>query len=126
MTELLADLITILENSRICTNSRILETTVFSIRQFAFKIRTAIYSTFTLQLRIYFNDGHYDYSYQVFDKKPLCRWDNKEHFPELMSFPHHFHAPDGKIIESSLKGDPRADVGIVLAELEELLPDVGA
>ena len=87
MNILLAEIITLLDDSETCDNTQILETAFFSSQQFAFKIRTKVFSSFTLQMRIYFNKGHCDYSYQVFDKAPLCRWDNKEHFPTLSFFP---------------------------------------
>ncbi len=26
------------------------------------------------------------------------RWDNKEHFPEIVSYPHHFHSAAGESV----------------------------
>ncbi|MFQ5706205.1 MAG: DUF6516 family protein [bacterium] len=106
----------------VCRNSKIIETTYFSQEQFSLKIRTNLVPSSALQTRIYFNHGHFDYSYQLFSDSPLCRWDNAQHFPELTSFPHHYHNVDGKVLESPLKGRPVEDLRRVLAELENLLP----
>lgn len=119
--QLLADLISLLDQSGYCENTQILDTAHFSFEQFSFKIRTTIFSCYTLQIKIYFNKGHYDYSYQVFDKGPLLRWDNKEHFPSLKTFPHHFHTRTGDVVESSLRGAPVSDLKVVLEELSRLL-----
>jgi hypothetical protein len=75
----------------------------------------------TLQIRIYFNQNHYDYSIQVLDPEPLYRWDNKEHFPDLKTYPHHFHAKSHDITDSSLTGKPLLDLQIILNELKKLL-----
>lgn len=118
LNRLLAEFVTLLDSFEICDNTQIMETAIFSSEQFAFKIRTTIFSSFTLQIRIYFNQGHCDYSYRVLDETPLCRWDNKEHFLAMGSFPHHFHTMDGKVCESPPKGDPVPDLKLVLAELK--------
>lgn len=120
LSTLLAELISRLENSGFCENIRIVETAFFSTAQFSCKIRATIFSTFTLQIRLYCNHEHWDYSYQIFDDEPLCRWDNKEHFPELSNHPHHFHTKDGEVVASPLCGDPRQDLNFVLNELPGL------
>jgi hypothetical protein len=119
--QLLTELISLLDTSGLCDRTQIMETSIFSFEQFAFKIRTTIFSSYSFQIRIYFNEGYCDYSYQVYEKDPLCRWDNKEHFPEIKTFPHHFHTLTDKVIESPLKGNPIDDLNIVLKEIEHLL-----
>jgi len=120
LSTLLAEIISSLDNSGFCSDTQLLETSFFSTVQFVFKIRTTIFSSHTFQIRIFYNRGRCNYSYQVFDEKPICRWDNKKHFPALKTFPHHYHTPDGNIIESPLQGDPVADLKYVLAELDRL------
>ena len=120
VSALLAELISVLETSGFCENTEIAETSFFSTEQFAFKIKTTLFSSLSLQIRIYYNHGHYDYSYQVFDEKPLCRWDNKEHFPDLTTFPHHYHTKDGEVVESTLTGNPATDLKFILLELKRL------
>lgn len=117
---LLAEMVSLLESSGFCVDTQIVETSFFSTEQFTFKIRTTIFSSLVFQIRIYYNHGHCDYSYQVFAQEPLCRWDNKEHFPEVKTFPHHCHTIDGNVAESPLQGEPTADLKYVLAELNRL------
>jgi hypothetical protein len=118
--QLIAECVYLLSRSDFCDEPRIIETAFFSNEQFAFKFRTTIFSSFTFQIRIYYNQGHFDYSYQVFGDEPICRWDNKENFPEIKTFPHHFHALDGEIIDSPLTGMPLDDLKFVLNELSNL------
>lgn len=121
LNELLAEIVSILDETDFCSGTRILETAYFSRQQFALKIRTKISDSYKLQIRIYYNANHCDYSYQVFSQIPLCRWDNSEHFPRLASFPHHYHSIEGKVLDSPLKGDPVNDLRLVLTELNNLL-----
>ncbi|MFQ6116282.1 MAG: DUF6516 family protein [bacterium] len=123
MNKLLAEIVSVLDQYENCRNTQIMETAYFSLEQFAFKIRATLLSSLTLQIRIYYNKGHYDYSYQLFSDSPLCRWDNKEHFPRLSTFPHHYHTMEGKIVESPLKGQPVDDLRVVLEQLENLLKE---
>lgn len=120
LSTLLSEIVFLLDNSGFCDHPQLLETSFFSTDQFVFKIRTTIFSSLTFQIRIFYNQGHCRYSYQVFDKNIACRWDNKQHFPELKTFPHHYHAPNGETIESPLTGDPVNDLKKVLVELERL------
>ena len=120
LSTLLAELVALLENCGFCENIRIVETAFFSATQFSCKIRATIFAALTLQIRLYYNHPHWDYAYQVFDEEPLCRWDNKEHFPHLSSHPHHCHTREGEVVESPLRGDPRKDLNLVLHELKQL------
>jgi len=120
INKLLVELVALLERSGFCENIRIIETSFFSATKFAFRIRTIIFSSISFQIRVYYNHEHYDYSYQVFGAEPLCRWDNAEHFPELKTFPHHYHSIDGNVVQSPLSGSPATDLMIVLEELRRL------
>lgn len=120
LSTLLAELVALLEHCGFCENIRIVETAFFSGKQFSCKIRATVFSNLALQIRLYYNHPHWDYSYQVFDNDPLCRWDNKEHFPDLSTHPHHDHTREGEVIASPLVGDPREDLSLVLSELERL------
>lgn len=118
--ELISECIHLLNQFEFCEQPKILETSFFSNEQFALKIRATIFSSLTFQIRIYANQEHFDYSYQVFSDEPVCRWDNKEHFPEIKTFPHHFHSLDGSITDSPLTGMPLNDLKIVLEELAKM------
>jgi len=98
---------------------RVLDTQSFSARQYAIKMRAELSNGDVLQIRIYGNGGHVDYSYQLLRAgEPLMRWDNKEHFPEIASYPHHFHSPSGEVRTSPLTGDVTTDLPVVLAILD--------
>ena len=114
--------VSVLQTSPLCQRVQIIETHPFSNRQFALKVRANLEGGHTLQVHLYRNFAYTDYAYQLFrEDKPILRWDNKEHFPDLPSYPHHFHTPLGKVENSALTGDPQKDLFLVLAYLDELL-----
>jgi len=76
---------------------------------------------YKLQVRIYYNQGHIDYAYQLFTNVPLLRWDNKEEFSYLDTYPHHHHNEHGHIKPSPLTGNPLEDIEIVFQEVELFL-----
>ena len=97
------------------------ETREFSTDQFFFKVRAQLTGGSKLQVRIYYNRGHIDYAYQLFTEAPLLRWDNKEEFRHLSTYPHHHHNAEGGVSPSPLKGDPLQDIQIVLEEVAKLI-----
>ena len=121
MTTLAAALsfvVTALQGSPLCSAVQVIETQQFSARQFALKVRADMVRGDVLQVRLYYNDRHVDYAYQVFSgDQPQLRWDNKEHFPGLGTQPHHFHTPAGSVTDSFLNGDPAHDLPLVLEYL---------
>lgn len=79
------------------------------------KVRADLTSGHVLQVRLYRNGEHTDYAYQLFQTDtPVLRWDNKEHFPSISSFPHHFHNASGLVEFSPLTGDPAHDLPFLL------------
>jgi hypothetical protein len=60
-------------------------------------------------------------TYQLFSDEPLLRWDNKEEFHHLDSYPHHHHDDKGNVTVSSLNGDPMQDLPMVLKRVEEYI-----
>jgi len=113
----------ILQAHSLCSNVRVIETREFSAWQFFFKLRADLPEEHKLQIRIYYNQGHPDYAYQLFTQYPLLRWDNKEEFHHLDTYPHHHHDAEGNVIRSSLTGDPLNDLNIVLAEISTYLSE---
>ncbi len=115
LADLLNFVTTALQSSPLCSAVRILETHQFSDSQFALKVRAEIIAGRILQVRLYRNGSHTDYAYQLLRSDvPLVRWDNKEHFPDVPSYPHHFHAATGQVEHSPLTGDPTHDLPYVL------------
>jgi hypothetical protein len=122
LASLLGVLMTILQAYPMCKRVRVIETKEFSPDQFFFKIRAVLLKEDAqLQVRIYYNRGHIDYAYQLFTDEPLVRWDNKEEFRHLASYPHHYHDAQGHVQPSPLAGEPVQDIEIVLQEVTAFL-----
>jgi len=122
LASLLGALMTILQAHPVCKRVRVVETKEFSPDRFFFKVRaTLIKKDAQLQVRIYYNRGHVDYAYQLFTDVPLLRWDNKEEFRHLATYPHHHHDAQGYVWPSPLEGEPLRDIGIVLQKVAAFL-----
>lgn len=118
---LLSLITTRLQESPLCQTASVIETHQFSAEQFFCKVRADLKQGLKLQVRVYYNRGHYDYSYQLFRDAPIMRWDNKEDCPGLPNFPHYHHTPDGMIVSSPLSGKPERDLPIVLQAISEFV-----
>ncbi|MDD2903902.1 MAG: DUF6516 family protein [Syntrophales bacterium] len=121
LPSLLGKVVAILQSHPVCRKITSIDTKEFSPDQFYFKIRAAVLETTKLQIRIYYNRGHIDYAYQWFADIPICRWDNKEEFSSLPTYPHHYHDHQGFVKLSPLIGNPILDIQIVLQEISQLL-----
>ena len=94
----------------------------FTPSQFFLKFKAILTGGYRLQVRIYFNRGHVDYAYQLLTGEvALLRWDNKEEFKHLSSFPHHHHNHLGDIESSDLTGEPLHDLPLVLDRIKEFI-----
>ena len=121
LADLLNFVVSTLQSSPVCRTVQVLETMQFSDRQFTFKVRADLVSGAVLQVRLYRNAQHTDYAYQLFhDESHVLRWDNKEHFPSIPSYPHHFHSTLNKIESSPLNGELAHDLPIVLKYVESI------
>ena len=119
---MLGVLAAILQSHPLCERTAILETREFSSNQFYFKVRAELPQGHRFQIRIYSNASHVDYAYQLFkEDRPLLRWDNKEEFRSLKTYPHHHHDDLGNILHSPLTGNPQDDIAFVLGEIEKYL-----
>ncbi len=118
---LLGALTAILQAHPLCDRVVSVETKEFAQDQFLFKIRAKLAGEYYVQMRIYYNCAHIDYAYQLFADAPLLRWDNKEEFSYILTYPHHHHDEYGKVHSSPLVGDPVHDVPIVLQAVSEFI-----
>ena len=112
-----------IQSHPMCERAYVMETKAFSRDQFFFKIRAEFTGENDFQARIYYNRGHIDYAYQLFTHIPLMRWDNKEEFQNIMTYPHHLHDDNGNVKESPLTGDPVKDIEVVLQGISTLIID---
>ena len=103
------------------SNSRIIEYEVDASVVLMYKIRCDLPKGYSSQIRLRLRAGTTEYSYQLFTNKPILRWDNAPHHPNLPNFPHHFHDDTDTKHPSGLTGDPLADVPIVLAEVTDYI-----
>lgn len=106
-----------LQSHPICEQATVVETKAFSPDQFFFKVRAEFTGGNKYQARICYNQGQIDYAYQLFTDVPLLRWDNKEEFRYLETYPHHHHDEQGNVRPSPLTGDPVRDIEVVLHEV---------
>lgn len=107
----------VLQSHSLYRQISVVETREFAADQFYFKIKADLTGEYKFQVRIYFNRGHVDYAYQLYTTKPLLRWDNKEEFQTLTTYPHHHHDAQGNVHTSPLRGEPRLDLEIVLQQV---------
>jgi hypothetical protein len=119
LSETLSFVVTTLQRSKLCTRTHVVSTASFSASQFTLKVRAHLVDESVLQVRLYANEDHLDYAYQLFhNDKPIIRWDNKEHFPSIATHPHHFHNDLGAVTESPLTGLLINDLPLVLSQLD--------
>lgn len=95
---------------------QVLENESVDDETFVFKVRAAIASSF-LQIRFLADKGLKRYSFQLYSGRPLLRWDNTPHYPDLLNFPHHFHDLDENISSSTLTGDLLNDYDLIIADV---------
>jgi len=119
---ILGGVVAVLQSHPLCEHAAIVEAKEFSADQFFFKIRAELRHGYQFQVRIYYNFGHEDYAYQLFkEDAPILRWDNKEEFRNLKTYPHHHHTDGGNVLSSPLMGNPQEDIALVLRAIEEYL-----
>jgi len=121
LPSLLGAMTALLQAHSLCKRVANVETKEFSADQFLFKIRVELEGSDHLQVRIYYNRGHIDYAYQLFADAPLLRWDNKEEFDYLSTYPHHHHDEHGKVHLSPLVGNPVNDMQTVLQAVSDFI-----
>jgi len=97
----------------------VVENESVDVETFHFKIRASV-SSATLQVRVLRDESLVRYAYQLFAERPLLRWDNAPHYPDLPNYPHHQHDQENNVSASSLTGDVLVDLEAVLAEIVRL------
>jgi len=85
------------------------------------KIRCRLVGRYQLQVWLHHEPAFQDYAYQLFTDRPLLRWDNSPHYPDIATAPHHFHNEREEVGPSPLTGTPVQDVRYVLDEIEQWL-----
>ncbi len=115
------DVLNILSNNPIVRSLRVLECDETIFGKLVLKVRCILSSGYNFQVWLHHEPDFCNYSYQLFTDKPIIRWDNAPHYPNIVdNFPHHFHDETGNITSSQLKGNILLDLPVVLAEVGSL------
>lgn len=115
------DIISILNASESVANIENVQIDEIAQRGF-YKIRCRLIpSKYNLEMKFIKTREEFTYSYQLFTTTAIVRWDNEPHYPNIKTFPHHYHGIDGTISESNLTGDPQDDLKRVLKEIKKIL-----
>lgn len=121
----LHDIISILKTSETVANIENIHIDEIAQRGF-YKIRCRLIpSKYNLEMKFIKTREEFTYSYQLFTTTAIARWDNEPHYPNIKTFPHHYHGIDGNISESDLAGDPQNDLKCVLKAITKLLVQGG-
>lgn len=84
-----------------------------------YKIRCNLLpSKYKLEIRFVRMKEQILYSYQLFSEIPIIRWDNAAHYPNMKTYPHHFHTKDGIVTDSELTGNVIEDLKKVLSAIK--------
>jgi len=93
---------------------------VLDVQFLGTKVRAHLPNGYILDL--YYNSTLQKYSYTIVKQdKRIIGWDNAPHHKHVKTHPHHFHAPDGKIAQSKMKGNPTKDIDSILKETKRIL-----
>jgi hypothetical protein len=85
------------------------------------KLRCRLAQEYQLQIWIHAEPQLLDYAYQLFSTRPVLRWDNVPHYPDIATVPHHFHDEQGQVMVSPLSGDPLSGIQLILAYIIDCL-----
>ncbi|MFH0729078.1 MAG: DUF6516 family protein [Pseudomonadota bacterium] len=78
-------------------------------------------SFYHLDIRLIQTEDETIYSYQLYTDHPIVRWDNAPHFPNISTFPHHYHNSKEAVESSPLKGSAFEDIDYVLKTIKAML-----
>jgi len=119
MNNLVDGILEILETHALVKTARVIHYDETPSGKLEAKIRCTLPKNHQLQIWIQIEPKSLDYAYQLFTTVPLLRWDNAPHYEHLSTSPHHFHDEYGKVHESTLKGNIKRDLKIVLTEISD-------
>ena len=115
------DLLSLLHNHPLIRSIRIVHYDETPAGRVELKVRCRLPRNYQLQIWLHQETAFQDYAYQPFSGRPLLRWDNAPHYPNVVTAPHHFHDEGGSVRTSTLRGEPLLDLPFVLSEIERWL-----
>ena len=119
MNALVDDILKILQKHALVKTARVVNYDETPSGKLGVKICCDPPKNHQLQVWIHTEPESLDYAYQLFTTVPLLRWDNAPHYEHFSTSPHHFHNERGKVYESSLTGNIKRDLKIVLSEISD-------
>jgi hypothetical protein len=119
MNTLVDDILEILQTHALVKTTRVVNYDETPSGKLEVRIRYQLAKNHQLQVWIHTEPESLDYAYQLFTTVPLLRWDNAPHYEHFSTSPHHFHNERGKVYESSLTGNIKRDLKIVLSEISD-------
>ncbi len=120
----LADaLLRLLRGHRLVESVRIVNYDETPAGKVELKIRCRLVGRYQLQVWLHHEPAFQDYAYQLFTDRPVLRWDNSPHYPDIATAPHHFHNEREEVDESPLIGSPVEDLRYVLGDIEQWLSE---
>ncbi len=117
---LLDDLLARMRVAPELSDIQVVENEAVDDETFVFKVHASILPNY-LQIRLLADRDFQRYSFQLYSDRPLLRWDNTPHYPNLSNSPHHFHDQDGNVSSSVLTGNLLVDFEIVMAEVKRFM-----
>lgn len=117
---LLDELLLLMRSTSEIKNIQVLENISVDDETFTFKVRATLEPEF-FQIRLLADKDFTRYSFQLYSDKPLLRWDNTPHYPNLDNYPHHFHDENDNVSHSMLTGNLLTDYNIVIDEIRKFI-----
>lgn len=102
------------------SNIQVVENEAVDDETFVFKVHASILPNY-LQIRLLADKDFQRYSFQLYSDRPLLRWDNTLHYPDLSNSPHHFHDQNENVSPSALTGNLLIDFEFVMAEVKRFM-----
>ncbi len=119
MPALVPDLLSLLRAHSLVQSLRVVNHDETPLGKVELKVRCRLHGGCQFQVWLHHEPTFQDYAYQLFSDRPLLRWDNAPHYPDVTTHPHHFHNEAGDVGTSPLYGDPIVDLPYVLTEIEK-------
>ncbi len=116
-----SDIVGFLQNNPLVANIKKIHIDEVSKRG-VYKIKCQLIpSKYNLEIKYIKTSREFIYSYQLFSTDTMMRWDNEPHYPDIKSYPHHFHDTDGQVSDSDLTGDAERDLKKVISKIKNIL-----
>lgn len=119
MNALVENILNLLQDHQLVESYRVINFDETPAGKIELKIRCRLSNNYKFQIWLHHGITFHNYSFQLFTDRPILRWDNAPHYPDISTAPHHFHNETGQVTESPLSGDMLKDLVFILVEIEK-------